>query len=132
MKAYDEHALSEPSCREWFRNFKSGDFSVEDKERPDQPKKFEDEELEEIISQDQCQTLQELSESLNVDKSAVNRLLHSNGLVQKLGDWVPHELTERAIANRLTMSELLLQKVLCTINSYNLVRLLMLSFLKNN
>ena len=30
-------------------------------------KKFEDKKLEEFIGQDQCQTLQELSESLNVD-----------------------------------------------------------------
>jgi len=110
VEAYGEHALSEPSCREWFRRFKSGDFSVEDKERPGQPKKFEDEELEELVDQDPCQTLQELSESLNVDKSTVSRRLHSIGLVQKLGNWLPHELTERAIANRLTMSELLLQR----------------------
>ena len=27
-----------------------------------------------------------------------------------LGNWVPHELTKKAIANRLTMSELLLQR----------------------
>ena len=66
--------------------------------------------MEELIGQDQCQTLQELSEYLNVDKSTKGRRLHSIGLVQKLGNWVPHELTERAIANRLTMSELLLQR----------------------
>ena len=66
MEAYGEHALSEPSCRELFWKFKSEDFSVEDKELPGQPKKFEDEELDELIGQDQCQTFQELSESLNV------------------------------------------------------------------
>ena len=63
-----------------------------------------------MIGQDQCQTLQELSESLNVEKSYVSRRLHSIGQVHKLGNWVPHELTERAIANRLTMSELLLKR----------------------
>ena len=31
------------------------------------------------------------------------------GQVQKLCNWVPHELTKRVIENRLTMSELLLQ-----------------------
>ena len=38
VEAYGEHALSEPSCREWFRRFKSGDFSLDDKEGPGQPK----------------------------------------------------------------------------------------------
>ena len=30
----------------WFARLKSGDFGLEDEERPGQPKKFEDEELE--------------------------------------------------------------------------------------
>ena len=51
-----------------------------------QQKKIEDEELEELIGHDQRKTLQELSESLNVDKSTVSRRLHSIGLVQKLGN----------------------------------------------
>ena len=60
--------------------FKSGDLSVEDKERPGQPKKFEDEELEELTDQDQYKIFQELSESLNVNKSTVSRRIHSIGL----------------------------------------------------
>ena len=58
----------------------------------------------------QCQTLQELSEFFNVDKSTLTTRLHSLGLVHKLSNWVPHELTEKAIENRLIMSELLLQR----------------------
>ena len=100
MEDYGEQALSEPSCREWFRKFES--FSVEDKVRPGQPKKFKDEEL---IGQNQCQTLQELSAYLKVKKSTASRRLHLIGLEQKLGNWVPHELAERAFANRLTMSK---------------------------
>ena len=42
VEAYGERALSEPSCRKWFRKFLSGDLSVEDIERPGQSKKFED------------------------------------------------------------------------------------------
>ena len=69
--------------------------------------------MEELIGQDKCQILQELSESLNVDKYTVRRRLHSIGLVQKVGyhmNRVLHELTERAIANLLNMSELLHQR----------------------
>ena len=38
-----------------------------------QPKKIEDEELEELIGQDQCQTLKEFSVSLNVDLSPLSQ-----------------------------------------------------------
>lgn len=45
VEAYGESAPTNKSCREWFRRFKSDDFSVDDKPRPGQLKKFEDEEL---------------------------------------------------------------------------------------
>ena len=57
-------APTDKSCKEWFRRFKDGDFSVEDK--PGQPKKFEDKELEALLEEDQSQTQEELAESLGV------------------------------------------------------------------
>jgi len=44
VKAYVEHTLSE-TYRDWFRRFKNNDFDVNDKERPNQLKKFENEEF---------------------------------------------------------------------------------------
>ncbi len=51
-EAYGEHAFTEATCRNWFRLFKDNDFDLTDKHRPGQPKKFEDEELEELLDQD--------------------------------------------------------------------------------
>ena len=56
VEVYGEHALAERTCQKWFVRFKSGDFSLEDKERPGNPKKFEDEELEALLDEDCCQT----------------------------------------------------------------------------
>jgi len=52
---FDDTAPTDKSCREWFRHFKDGDFSVEDKSRSGQPKKFEDKELEALLEEDQSQ-----------------------------------------------------------------------------
>ena len=57
-------APTDKSCREWFRRFKDGDFSVEDKPRSGQPKKFEKKELEALLEEDQSQTQEELAETL--------------------------------------------------------------------
>jgi len=46
-------APTDKSCREWFRRSKDEDFSVEDKPRSEQPKKFEDKELEALLEEDQ-------------------------------------------------------------------------------
>jgi len=66
VEVYDDTAPTDKSCREWFRRFKDGDFSVEDKRRSGQPKKFEDKEIEALLEEDQSQTQEELAESLGV------------------------------------------------------------------
>ena len=64
VEVYGEHALSERTCQKWFARFKSGDFGLEDEERPEQPKKFEDEELKAFLDKDYCQIQEELAKSL--------------------------------------------------------------------
>ena len=38
---YDEAAISERTCREWFQRFKNGDFDVEDRHSSGREKVFE-------------------------------------------------------------------------------------------
>lgn len=92
VETYGEHALSKTQCFEWFQRFKSGGFDVRDKERPGQPKKFEDKELEALLHEDSCQTLQELAASLLVEESTVSRRLKALRKIQKEGSWVRYEL----------------------------------------
>ena len=56
VEVYGEHALAERTYQKWFAWFKSGDFRLEDEERPGQPNKFEDEEVEALLDGDCCQT----------------------------------------------------------------------------
>ena len=39
---YGDNALSDTTCRDWFRRFKNNYFKLVDKERSSAPKKFED------------------------------------------------------------------------------------------
>ena len=55
VEVYGDTAPTDKSCKEWFRRFKDGDFSVEDKPRSRQSKKFEDKELEALLKEDQSQ-----------------------------------------------------------------------------
>lgn len=60
-KTYGESAPSETICRNWFRQFKSGDCDVHDKQRPDQSKKFEDEQ-QALLEENPAQILKELAQ----------------------------------------------------------------------
>ena len=42
QKVYGDAALSETTCRDWFRRFKDGDFEVDDRPLERTPKTFED------------------------------------------------------------------------------------------
>lgn len=109
-EAYPDYAPSIRTCQEWFAKFNSGNFDVEDKERPGQPKKFEDEELEGLLDEDSTQTLKELANSLHVAQSTVSTRLHALGMMQKQGNWVPYELKPRDIERRIFTCEQLLQR----------------------
>jgi len=95
---------TDKSCREWFRRFKDGDFSVEGKPRSGQPKKFEDKELEGLLEEDQSQTQEELAESLEITQQAVSVRLRAMGMIQK-GNWVPYELKSRDVERRFFTCE---------------------------
>lgn len=110
VETYGEHSLSEKTCRNWFRRFKTNDFDLDDKERSGAPKKFEDKELEELLDEDPCQTLIELGKSLQVDDTTVSKRLKALGMIQKQGHWVPYELKPRDIERRYLMCELLLER----------------------
>ena len=59
VETYGEAALSERSCREWPQKFKNSEFNIEDKERSERPKVYEDAELEASLNQVSCQTQEE-------------------------------------------------------------------------
>lgn len=79
-EAYGEHALSYRTCVEWFDRFKNGDFGTKDKKRPGQPKKFHDAELKSLLEEDPNQSIDELANTLNVDRTTVARRLKTLGL----------------------------------------------------
>ncbi|KAG5316079.1 MOS1T transposase, partial [Pseudoatta argentina] len=51
VQTYGDNALSDTTCRDWFRRFKNNDFALEDKERSGAPKKFQDKELEQLLDE---------------------------------------------------------------------------------
>jgi len=83
---YDEAAISERTCHEWFQRFKNGDFDVEDRHSGGREKVFEDAELEVLLEQDSCQNQEELARSLGVTQQAKTPQSHGNDSeARKLG-----------------------------------------------
>ena len=50
QKVYGDASLSETTCHDWFRRFRSGDFDVDGRPREERPKTFEDADVIYIMS----------------------------------------------------------------------------------
>ena len=107
---YDEAAISERTCREWFQRFKNGDFDVEDRHSGGREKVFEYAELEALLEQDSYQNQEELVRLLGVTQQAISKRLKAMGMIQKQGNCVPYELKPRDVERRLFACEQLLER----------------------
>jgi len=98
VEVYGDTAPTDKSCRKWFRRFKDGDFSVEDKE------------LEALLEEDQNQMQEELAGSLGVTQQAVSEQLRVIEMIQKQRNWVPYELKPKDVERRFFTCEQLIQR----------------------
>ena len=110
VETYGDNVLTQDAGVRWFRRFKSGDFDLKDKDRPGQPKKFQDAELQALLDEDDTQTQQQMAEKLNVGRQTISDRLHAMGKIQKAGKWIPHHLNDRQMEKRKTVCEVLLSR----------------------
>ncbi|CAK9801874.1 Mariner Mos1 transposase [Anthophora plagiata] len=81
-------------CKKWYQRFKSGNFNLEDEELTGAPKKFKDEELEQVLAENPTQAQEELATLIGITRQSISLRLKKLGKIQKLGRWIPHELSE--------------------------------------
>ena len=100
---YGDDALGDNTCWRWFTRFSSGDRDLNDKERTGRPVEADDDLLEELLEEDPRRSTRELALMLSVSQPTVCNRLHALGKVQKVGKWIPHELSEVNISQRLSI-----------------------------
>ena len=90
VEAYGDNALSETTCRDWFRQFNDDNFDLSDKKRDEKsdenrPRKVEDCQLQAPLDEDDTQSQKMLAKQLRVSQAAISMRLHAMGKVQKIG-----------------------------------------------
>nr|CDJ92952.1 transposase [Haemonchus contortus] len=103
-EVYKEDALVKSIICKWHSKFASGDYSIEDEDRPGRSMKLDLNVLRSQVEVDPYQTTPELAVSLGESQPTVVRGLKSIGKVRKLGQWVPHALKQYDMNHRADMA----------------------------
>nr|KAF6374223.1 hypothetical protein mPipKuh1_009456 [Pipistrellus kuhlii] len=104
---YGDEALKERQCQNWFAKFRSGDFSLKDEKRSGRPVEVDDALIKAIINSDCHSTTREIAEKLHVSHTCIENHLKQLGYIRKLDTWVPQELKESQLMQRISSCDLL-------------------------
>ena len=66
---YREGAVTDRTCQKWFAKFCAGDFSLDDAPWSGRPAEVDSDQIETLIENSQCQTMQERADMLKISKS---------------------------------------------------------------
>ncbi|WP_337239668.1 hypothetical protein, partial [Vibrio cholerae] len=99
--AYGPEAESERGAQMWFKRFQSGNFDVKDAPRSGRPVTNKMDAIFERVEQDRHISSYDVAEELGIDPKTVLTHLKKAGYTKKLDIWVPHELTQRNLMNRV-------------------------------
>jgi len=64
VEAYGDNALSETTCRDWFRRFNDDNFDLSEKKCENRPRKVEDCQLQTLLDEDDTQSQKMFAEQL--------------------------------------------------------------------
>ncbi|XP_076655441.1 histone-lysine N-methyltransferase SETMAR-like [Halictus rubicundus] len=87
-------ALDVRKCQSWFSKFRPGNFDLSDLYRSRRPTTLDNDVLKAEVKANPCQTIEELSNTLNQHKSTIQRHLEQIGKVSRAGVWISHNLSE--------------------------------------
>ncbi|XP_035233552.1 histone-lysine N-methyltransferase SETMAR-like [Stegodyphus dumicola] len=114
---YDVNAGSERRFRQWFVRFRSGNFDVKliknlvkDATRSGRSVTENVDEILLLVEQNWHTSCQEIAEAHNINQMIVWDHLKRADYRKNLAIWVPHELAQRNVIDRITMSEILLKR----------------------
>ncbi|XP_014471358.1 PREDICTED: histone-lysine N-methyltransferase SETMAR-like [Dinoponera quadriceps] len=107
---YGPNTVSNATAKRWFQRFRSGNMDVEDKARSGRPIVENVDKIMEIVESDQHVSTYSIAQELKISQKTVWNHLHKAGFKKKLDVWVPHELTQKNLLDRIDACDSLLKR----------------------
>lgn len=94
----------------WFRRFRSGNFDVKDAPRTGRPIVKNVDKIMDYVESDRHVSTVSIAQELKIAQKTVWNHLNKAGYKKKLDVWVPHELTQKNLMDRISICESLLNR----------------------
>lgn len=107
---YGDKAIKIRQCQNWFSKFRDGDFSLKDEPRPGRPLQVSDEQIEKTVERDRHVTTRQIGHEFNVSHTCIEKRLKKLEYGKKLDLWIPCNLKEINLTQRISICDLLLKR----------------------
>ena len=106
---YAGDAVTNWTCQKWLAKFCVGYFSLDDAPWLGRPVEIDSNQIDVLIENDPCYTMQETCDILKISKSTIENHLHKPGHVNCFDGWVLHKLSQRDFLDRISACNFLLK-----------------------
>jgi histone-lysine N-methyltransferase SETMAR len=107
---YGPDTTCDRTVRRWFERFRDGDTTVEDNDRSGRPSTVDSAAICALADSNGHLTIDDIANMLDISHGSVHRHLTNAGYINRADVWVPHDLSERNMMERINMCALLLEK----------------------
>lgn len=107
---YGKNTVNERTCQKWFAKFRAGDLSLNDAPRSGRPVEVDSDQIKTLLENNQRYTMREIANILKISKTSVENYLHQLGYVSRFDVWLPHELSEKNLLDRISVCDSLLKR----------------------
>ena len=107
-RAFSQVTVTIRTVQLWFKRFRSGVTSLEEKKGRGRKSELDHDQLKEVIEASPRTTAREVSLQLEVSHTTVLNHLRAIGKIKKLDKWVPHQLSEKQQIRRFEVASSLL------------------------
>ncbi|XP_043262550.1 histone-lysine N-methyltransferase SETMAR-like [Colletes gigas] len=107
---YGGQSITVQTVRNWFRRFRAGNFNLKDKDRSCRPSTTDTDLIKAYLDENPRSSVREIANASNIPRTTVHEHLTKLGYVKRYEVWVPHQLTESNLLNRISTCDLLIQR----------------------
>lgn len=107
---FGKSIVSVRMVQRWFEKFRSGDINLQDEPRTGRPDEIDDDALRALVDNEPLLTTRELANKLHVSHVTIENHLNKIGFIYKWCRWISHQLSEKHIADRISIASSLLSR----------------------